>query len=149
MYKHVQVSSLHVGFPMGAVLFEIDYRWKYLLKIQVSLNFAMPKRKADDEEEDAVPAADSWALKVETVFSFKVAANRNAVLRWLAALFLVRRWVSLFRMDKPRSQRYSRIPAYMRDVSQMVFPGSFVYRGNTGRNAPKGSTVLDTLRRSV
>lgn len=104
----------------------------------------MLKRKA--AEEDDIPASDQWALKVESLFTYKVAVARKSVLRWLSALFLVRRWVSMFRMEKPRSQRYSRLPSYMKEVAQMVFPGRFAYRGSSGRNAPKNTTVLHTLQ---
>lgn len=104
----------------------------------------MPKRKAT--EEDDIPASDQWALKVESLFTFKVAVARNSVLRWLAALFLLRRWVNMFRMEKPRSQRYSRLPSYLKEVAQMVFPGQFAYRGSSGRNAPKNTSVPRTLQ---
>ena len=108
----------------------------------------MSKRKAaePDVAESQIPSGDSWALRVESCFWHKAPVLRGAVLRWLAAVFLVRRWVSMSRLDRPRAERYLRLPQFLLSLANLEFPGQFLYRGSCGRTAPKATRVRDILQ---
>ena len=108
----------------------------------------MPKQKAEEPDvaESQIPGRDSWALRVEGCFWHKVPVLRGAVLRWLADLFLVRRWVSMSRLDRPRTERYLRLPQFLLSLANLQFPGQFLYRGSCGRKAPNATRVRDILQ---
>ncbi|CAJ1452507.1 unnamed protein product [Effrenium voratum] len=105
------------------------------------------KRKRGDEEVPAMPRlpGDDWALDVESVLTSRTPQKRNAVIQYMAALLLVRRWVSMNRLGKSRDRQYSHLPKPLLPLARLGFPGHFIRSGG-GSRAPGKTTVLHVLQ---
>ena len=111
-----------------------------------------PKRKrpaAETEEPDrnVTPVrGDSWMLSVEGILHYTTPFRRNAVLSYMAQVFLVRRYVSIHRGNTPSANRYLRLPAPLRALVVQRFPGEFVYARGASLKAPQDTSVGHLLR---
>ena len=50
------------------------------------------------------------------------------------------------RLDRPRAERYLRLPQFLLSLANLQFPGQFLYRGSCGRKAPNATRVRDILQ---
>ena len=90
-------------------------------------------------------AVDAWTLEVENLLGVRTPVRRNEVLRYAAALLLVRRWVALNRCGHSRASRYSRLPRDVAALGRMEFSGVFAYAAG-GARAVEDTTVLNVLQ---
>ena len=107
----------------------------------------MAKRRARTADTARLPqlAVDAWTLEVENLLGVRTPVRRNEVLRYAAALLLVRRWVALNRCGHSRASRYSRLPRDVAALGRMEFSGVFAYAAG-GARAVEDTTVLNVLQ---
>lgn len=107
----------------------------------------MAKRRARTADTARLPqlAVDAWTLEVENLLGVRTPVRRNEVLRYAAALLLVRRWVALNRCGHSRASRYSRLPRDVAALGRMEFSGVFAYAVG-GARAVEDTTVLNVLQ---